>query len=351
MGQFAISREITSKETCLPDVSKLAQINQAPEFGSLCETPKIGESHGSFSRERLPDVAKHRQIAPALSIDWVGMENLEIPVLDRDETGKAQRVSARVSAFVSLDRVDHRGIHMSRLYTLLRDRLAAEVMEGAHLEQVLEDMLTTQNGLSENCRLEISFDKWRKRRALKSEEWGWRRYPVEIKLEKKGNKLSCLYLFEILYSSTCPASSALARHDLVRRLQGRFGSEDWPAEHVKKWIEDDSNGLATPHAQRSRACIELGFESGAEGLFLSQWNQWIDRAEELLQTPVQAAVRREDEQEFARLNGQNPMFCEDAVRHLFAGLKEWPEIKSLSVRVAHLESLHPHDAVAEMKWP
>lgn len=335
----------------MPDVYRSSHVDQISELGLLRELPKKTESYDPVSVEQLPDVAKHPQISPALSIDWVGMENLEIPVLDRDERGRAQNVSARVSAFVSLDRVDHRGIHMSRLYTLLRDRLAAEVIDGAYLEQVIEDMLRTQNGLSENCRLEISFDKWRKRRALKSQEWGWRRYPVEVKLEKRGDRLICLYLFEILYSSTCPASSALARHDLVSKLQDRFGSENWSADQVKKWIEDDSTGLATPHAQRSRACVELGFGRGAKSFVLSQWNQWIDRAEELLCTPVQAAVRREDEQEFARLNGQNPMFCEDSVRRLFSGLKEWPEIQSLKVRVAHLESLHPHDVVAEMKWP
>ena len=42
----------------------------------------------------------------------------------------------------------------------------------------------------------------------------------------------------------------------------------------------------------------------------------VDLVENSLKTPVQAAVKREDEQEFARLNGQNLMFCEDAARRL-----------------------------------
>ena len=36
--------------------------------------------------------------------------------------------------------------------------------------------------------------------------------------------------------------------------------------------------------------------------------------EAALGTPVQTAVKREDEQAFARLNGRNLMFCEDAPR-------------------------------------
>ena len=72
----------------------------------------------------------------------------------------------------------------------------------------------------------------------------------------------------------------------------------------------------------------------------------IDGAEETLQTPVQAAVKRADEQEFALRNGRNLMFCEDASRRLQAWLRaaDWAADWALEAR--HLESLHPHDAVA-----
>jgi len=63
-------------------------------------------------------------------------------------------------------------------------------------------------------------------------------------------------------------------------------------------------------------------------------------------TPVQAAVKREDEQEFARLNASNLMFCEDAARRVQAILANDQHFEDFWVRVNHLESLHPHDAVA-----
>ena len=44
--------------------------------------------------------------------------------------------------------------------------------------------------------------------------------------------------------------------------------------------------------------------------------EMIDLVENVLQTPVQAAVKREDEQAFALRNGQNLMFCEDAARRI-----------------------------------
>ena len=72
----------------------------------------------------------------------------------------------------------------------------------------------------------------------------------------------------------------------------------------------------------------------------------IDAVESALKTPVQAAVKREDEQEFARLNGQNLMFCEDASRRLKHQLNQMPIFKDFWLRVNHYESLHAHDAVA-----
>lgn len=41
---------------------------------------------------------------------------------------------------------------------------------------------------------------------------------------------------------------------------------------------------------------------------------YLDSLEAELKTPVQTAVKRIDEQKFARLNGQNTMFVEDALR-------------------------------------
>ena len=72
----------------------------------------------------------------------------------------------------------------------------------------------------------------------------------------------------------------------------------------------------------------------------------IDAIEHALGTPVQSAVKREDEQAFARLNGANLMFCEDASRRIAATLEASEDVEAFRVRVQHEESLHPHDAVS-----
>jgi hypothetical protein len=40
------------------------------------------------------------------------------------------------------------------------------------------------------------------------------------------------------------------------------------------------------------------------------------------------------------------MYCEDAVRRIRAALERFEGVRDYRIRAAHLESLHPHDAVA-----
>ena len=74
-------------------------------------------------------------------------------------------------------------------------------------------------------------------------------------------------------------------------------------------------------------------------------NQWIRQMPEaLLHTREHGVI----EYEFARLNGENPMYCEDAARRILAVLDALPWVADYAIEAAHLESLHPHDAVARV---
>ena len=75
----------------------------------------------------------------------------------------------------------------------------------------------------------------------------------------------------------------------------------------------------------------------------------VDRVEAALGTPVQTAVKREDEQAFARLNAEHLMFAEDAARRIAATLQDDARVQRFEVQVAHHESLHAHDAVASAR--
>ncbi|MGZ3797900.1 MAG: GTP cyclohydrolase, FolE2/MptA family, partial [Pseudobdellovibrionaceae bacterium] len=112
---------------------------------------------------------------------------------------------------------------------------------------------------------------------------------------------------------------------------------------IHQWLGSTQGVIATPHAQRSEARVKVQLASANSTL---SFEQLIEVVEQAVQTPVQGAVKRQDEQEFALRNGQNLMFCEDASRKIKASLDLLPEICDYLIQVKHLESLHPHNAEA-----
>ena len=70
--------------------------------------------------DRLPDVALHHTPAALAPLDWVGMQDIALPVLIEEEgAAGAGLIAARADLHVDLPSPHVKGIHMSRLYLLL----------------------------------------------------------------------------------------------------------------------------------------------------------------------------------------------------------------------------------------
>jgi GTP cyclohydrolase I len=288
----------------------------------------------------LPDVVAQAQPS-AGGLDWVGMEGIALPLQVAGPEGP-MGVMARVAVSVNLLGGDRRGIHMSRLYRLLQDRLAGEAPDWPRLQVLLGEFLESHRGLSDRARLVVEFDLPVRRSALRSGLTGWRAYPVRLLAEACPGATRVELGVAVEYSSTCPGSAALARQLIQDQFVRDFPAGDPPRESLHDWLGSPAGICATPHAQRSLARVRVRVAPALAPTPLAL----VDRLEEALATPVQTAVRREDEQAFARLNGEHPMYCEDAARRLRQSLEGWDGIEDYAIRVAHLESLHPHDAVA-----
>ena len=296
-------------------------------------------------RADLPDVA-HQSVPLARALDWVGMENVALPVRIADGEGGYMQVPASIDVFVNLTRPDARGIHMSRLYVHLQDGLAREVITPAGLRHLLQEGQASQQGLADSARIKIRYDALLRRRALESDFTGWKRYPVEIEATLTGGHVQLALSFAVEYSSTCPASAALSRQANAERFSADFGAAPLPSvEAVHDWLASERGLAATPHAQRSRASVRVELRPQFDEVPLVAL---IDALETALATPVQTAVKRVDEQAFARLNAENLMFCEDAARRVASVLANDPRVARYDATVAHFESLHPHDAVARV---
>ena len=291
----------------------------------------------------LPDVATEARPGFGGELDRVGMDEIEMPVLIAGADGTAERVSARVAAFVDLRDAEARGIHMSRLYLHLDRHLSAEALTPCTLRRVLRDFLDSHATLSTHAEVRIRFEHLVRRPALATANSGWRAYPVEIAARLDEGGFAAELAVRVQYSSTCPASAALARQLIQDRFAADFASRDTIArDEVLAWLGSDQGIVATPHSQRSTADVRVKLAHGFDLPIIDV----IDLIEHALKTPVQTAVKREDEQAFALANGQNLMFCEDAARRMQRALDVDERIADFRVQATHHESLHPHDAVA-----
>jgi GTP cyclohydrolase I len=287
---------------------------------------------------KMPDIASEKNSklkSLAMNLDWVGMQNIEIPV-----QFNGQVTPGKASAFVSLDDGEARGIHMSRLFKIIQDHVPSEEMSFSCLKKIVQEFLSSHQGLSSAAKVSIDFSVMVKRPALKSQNAGWRTYPVSFSAEKKADKEIYSLKTTIIYSSTCPASAALARQLIQENFKSQFADKELSSKSIFDWLGDSKGIIATPHSQRSYAevCVQTSPDSEISPLEL------INLIEDSLQTSVQTVVKREDEQQFALINGQNLMFCEDAARRLKSTLASSGKIISFSGLVRHIESLHPHDA-------
>jgi GTP cyclohydrolase I len=297
------------------------------------------------SEAPLPDVA-HDAVALARPLDWVGMDNIALPVRIAAPDGGTLQVAASVDVAVDLRDPAARGIHMSRLYLRLQEAVASEAITPGGLRRVLQDFIDSQQGLSSSARLALRYDHLLQRAALASGHRGWKRYPVAIEASLRDGHLVVALSLSVEYSSTCPASAALSRQLNATRFAADFAAaRPLSTEVVRDWLASERGLAATPHAQRSRAQVRAELRQAFDEMPVAAL---VDVLESALGTPVQAAVKREDEQAFAELNAANLMFCEDAARRIAAALSADPRVEHYDATVSHFESLHPHDAVARV---
>ncbi len=292
----------------------------------------------------MPDIAHQSTAQTEGKLDWVGMSNIEMPIILASQGETDRMVSAHIDAFVDLKDPQAKGIHMSRLYLLLDELSNNHVLSYESIVQLLDGFVSSHEDLSDNAKVVFSFDYHLRRKSLVSGKVGWKAYPIIITGQMLQGEVVLELNVDVGYSSTCPCSAALARQLIQQAFQEKFGAQQAvDLAQIHEWLGSTEGIVATPHSQRSSAQVKVKFNQNVNEFPITAL---IDAIEDSLQTPVQAAVKRIDEQEFARLNGQNLMFCEDAARRLQHTLNLSTSYDDFWLKVSHLESLHAHNAVS-----
>lgn len=251
------------------------------------------------------------------AVSWVGMGQIQSSL----NIGEFN-VPCTLDIGVNL-KAGYRGIHMSRLYQAHQQQFLHKKLSLQTFHQFLTQSLQSQAELSDEISMKVNLQFAMKTKSLQSGLEGYRNYPLQIIVEKNKQSLNAFLQFEVLYSSTCPQSASLSVEVLHE------------SNHLPERLP------ATPHAQRSRAVIKVQVQDFSN----ESIENLIKLVEQTLKTPVQTAVKKADEMEFARLNAQNLMFCEDAARKVALRLLESKVATGFSVYCEHQESLHPHNAV------
>lgn len=286
------------------------------------------------------DAIKKSSESDQIPLQWVGMEKVTLPtmILIGDVV---THVSCDFDIFVNLVSPS-KGIHMSRLYDILSQYTQQQTLTIQGARSLLSEFVESQKGLSTQARMTIELSLPLLTTTLKSEKNYFKSVPLKINLVASSNlvnKSSTVELdFKLDYSSTCPQSAALAHQLTIEELANQNALT---AAELTTWFLE-RGFVATPHAQRSELNLSVVVSEAFE---IVDFTDFYSRIGQCLGTPTQGLVKRADEQEFARLNADNLMFCEDAARKLIVFLKKYPLAVSGHGKVIHLESLHSHNAV------
>ena len=251
-----------------------------------------------------------------VAINQVGISNFKLPLKFKTRAGQVVSLETSITGTVSLDK-DNKGINMSRILRVFY-QFKDDVFTWGEIEKILKTYLDRLE--SEEARLKLFFNYPIPQTSLRSNLQGYQYYQVmwEGALNRAGQLHRYLQL-DFVYSSTCPCSEMLSEHAREAR-----------------------NAYSIPHSQRSKARVLVELDGNSEMAI----EDLVDHCVNALRTETQVIVRREDEQAFAELNGAYVKFVEDAARLVFEELDADEHILDFQVSIAHLESLHSHDAVA-----
>lgn len=270
--------------------------------------------------------------ATPIAIPRVGIERFRVPLNFKHADGTVMSHDSEASMFVYLG-AEKTGVNMSRFPAILQEEALENPIEPAFFEKVLsrfrKDLRDYDNEeLIPSAELSLKFSYALKQQSLKSENWGWQYYQCEMSgQQNKDGKTLLSLTVNYEYSSTCPCSLSMAKQYEADYRAGKIS---------------EGNGIATAHSQRSNAKTTVTFD--LENPLTIE--ALIEVLREALPTETQSLVKRLDEQAFAILNGENPIFVEHVARRLSSALDKVESVLDWNVHIEHWESLHSHNAVA-----
>jgi len=261
----------------------------------------------------MHDVQNHRDDRQ-IPIDKVGVCDLQYPIVVLDRQNRCQPTVARLSMSVSLPH-EFKGTHMSRFIEVLNQHRGEVTMRT--LPAILGEL--KMKLCAESAHMEIAFPYFLERAAPITRATALMDYQCKFSGELNGAEADFVLSVAVPVTSLCPCSKAIS---------------DYGA-----------------HNQRGLITIEIRTTRTDEGLPSFVWiEELIDIAESSASAPVYALLKREDERHVTMQAFDNPVFVEDAVRNVALKLQAEERVNWFHVHALNQESIHNHNAFAEIEW-
>jgi GTP cyclohydrolase IB len=263
---------------------------------------------------RLVDVQNHADDR-RVPIDRVGVSNLSYPIVVLDRANQRQSTVASLTMSVNLPH-HFKGTHMSRFVEVLNDHRGEMTM--FTLPAVLRELRSRLQ--AESARVEVRFPYFLERAAPVTGARALMGYECSFLGEANETREDFVLGVRVPVTSLCPCSKAIS---------------DYGA-----------------HNQRGYVTIEVrGANNAGDGSQLIWIEELIEVAERSASAPVFALLKREDERFVTMQAFENPAFVEDIVRNAALILREDARIVWFRVHAENQESIHNHDAFAQVEWP
>lgn len=249
-----------------------------------------------------------------IPINKVGICDLRYPITVMDRAEMSQHTIGVFSMSVNLPG-DIKGTHMSRFLEVLNRHQDALTM--ATLPQILEEMRKHLDANS--AQLGVKFPYFIERKAPVSGSAALLDYEVEYLGEATAEGQSARLRVTAPVKTLCPCSKAIS---------------DYGA-----------------HNQRGHVTMEVVPERTAKGLPQMIWIEELAAiAEKSASAPLYPLLKRPDERHVTMQAYDNPVFVEDLSRNVAKYLMADERIAAFKVAVVNMESIHNHNAFAEIGW-
>jgi GTP cyclohydrolase I len=266
----------------------------------------------SKSGNTLPDIQKIADTR-GIAIDQVGISDLKYPIQVLDRNGKPFSVVAEISMSVHLPH-HFKGTHMSRFLEVLTSHEGEITMRT--LPAILRDLKAKLD--AESAYIDVKFPYFIEKEA-----------PVSMAKGKVG--FECTFI----------GSSNGVKDDFALRVKV-------PVTTLCPCSKEISDRGA--HNQRGYVTLEVTTRELSPGKWDIVWiEELVEIAEKSASAPVYSVLKRPDERHVTMQAYDNPAFVEDVVRNCSVILNNDIRIKTYKIGVVNQESIHEHNAFAEIR--